>query len=61
MGSIPAKLKIKVHDTYVEPMFFYSIILGLPASKKSPAIQLFKQEICEFIKRHPDALKINNS
>jgi hypothetical protein len=61
VGSIASNICVKVHETYIEPIFLYLIIIGLPGTKKTYAIKFIKHEILALIKQHPDSIHFNNS
>jgi hypothetical protein len=61
VGSLCSNMRVKVLETYNEPMFLYSIILGLPGTKKTFAIKFLKKEILVLIEKHPDAVHLNSS
>jgi hypothetical protein len=60
VGSLCSNMRVKVLETYNEPMFLYSIILGLPGTKKTFAIKFLKKEILDLIEKHPDAVHLNS-
>ena len=61
VGSLASKIRVRVNSTYNEPIFLYSIILGLPGTKKTSAIQFMKEEILKLVKKYPEAVHVNSS
>ena len=61
VGSLVSNISVEVKHKFIEPVFLYSIILGLPGTKKSPTIKFIKEVIQELEKKFPQAIHINNS
>ena len=61
VGSVCSNIKVKVHETFSEPIFLYSIILGLPGTKKTFAIQFMKHEMLNLTEQNPEAVHLNSS
>ena len=54
-------LVVKVKDAFVEPIFLYSVILGMPSTKKSSVIKFFKDEVMKLIELKPDSVHLDTS
>ncbi len=61
VGSLASNIRVRVNPTFHEPMFLYSIILGLPGTKKTYAIQFIKEEMLKLVKKYPEAIHLNSS
>ena len=61
VGALAYSFQVKVSDNFTEPCFLFSVICGLPSSKKSRCIKLLKDHVFQLSKAHPDSLTVNNS
>ena len=61
VGSLAFNFEVKVKDAFVEPIFLYSVILGMPSTKKSSVIKLFKDEVMKLIQLKPDSVYLDTS
>ena len=58
IGALAYNTGVQVTEDFKEPLFLYSIIAGLPSTKKSRCIRLIKEE---FQQLSEDACTLNNS
>jgi hypothetical protein len=61
VGALAYNTQIFVNEAYQEPLFLYSIIGGLPSTKKSRCARMIKEQFVELQKNHSNAVTLNNS
>ena len=61
VGALAHNTAVKVTENFIEPVFLYSVIAGLPSTKKSRCVRLIKEQFVEICKHNEDVCKINNS
>lgn len=61
VGSLAYNYEVKVKDAFVEPIFLYSVILGMPSTKKSSVIKFFKDEVMKLTELKPDSVHLDTS
>ena len=59
VDALAYNIEVKVNELFTEPIFLYSIILGLPGTKKSFCIKMIKSELTNLIKDYNDAITLN--
>jgi hypothetical protein len=61
IGSLAFNAEVFVNESYKEPLFFYTMVVGGPATRKSQASKMIKEELLSIRKKKEDAITLNNS
>lgn len=61
VASLGYNTHVCVNKTFNEPIFLYTVIAGLPSTKKSRCARMLKEFFVELRQECSDAVTLNNS